>query len=100
MGLHVPHPADDKDRRVWVLLALPVRLLVLTVLDQELTPLQRALNGDQQLVEVDRLHDEGVRTELQAGDCGLRVGRATDDDGGRVWVLLAHLAEKLDPGYA
>src|SRR3989449_1219265 len=79
--------------------ALPADLLealvVLTTLDEELPTLQRALGGDQELVHVDRLHDEVVGAELQAHDMVLHVHPADDDDG-RVRVLLADLLEELD----
>src|SRR5437016_14167792 len=72
----------------------------MAALDEELAALQRALGGDQQLVRVDRLHEEGVRAELQALDSVRERCVAAHDDDGRVRIFLAHLTEKLDPGYA
>src|SRR2546422_789420 len=72
----------------------------MAALDEELAALQRALGGDQQLVRVDRLHEEGVRAELQALDSVRETCVAAHEDHGCLRVLLAHLAEKLDPGCA
>src|SRR2546425_7313529 len=71
-------------------------LVVLTTLDEELPTLQRALGGDQELVHVDRLHDEVVGAELQAGDRRLHVGGADQHDHGDVVVDRPHLLEELD----
>ena len=43
-------------------------------LNQQLTVFERALGGNEQLVHIDRLHEEGVRAELQTLDDGLHVG--------------------------
>jgi len=72
------------------------RRSVLAALDEELPALQRALGGDQQLVHSDRLHQEGVRAELQALDGDLHVRIAAGDDDGRVRVLLANLQKQPD----
>src|SRR3989441_6783361 len=80
--------------------ALPADLLealvVLTTLDEKLATLQRALGGDQELVNVDRLHDDVAGAELQAGDRRLHVGGAGQHDHGDVVVHRPHLLEELD----
>src|SRR3989441_8570052 len=80
--------------------ALPADLLealvVLTTLDEKLATLQRALGGDQELVHVDRLHDDVAGAELQAGDRRLHVGGAGQHDHGDVVVDRPHLLEVLD----
>src|SRR5438132_987049 len=81
-------------------LALPVGLLVLAVLDEELTTLQCALNGDKQLVNVRGLQEVGVRAALQALDLPRYAGSAGQHDHGHIAVEGADLAEKLDPVYA
>src|SRR5207253_871453 len=48
------------------------------------------------LVHVDRLHDEVVGAELQAGDRRLHVGGAGQHDHGDVVVDRPHLLEELD----
>ena len=63
---------------------------------QELPALEGALGGDEQLVDVDRLHDEVVGAELEAVDGGLHVGGAGEHDHGGVAVDLAHPLEQLD----
>src|SRR5262245_41696516 len=73
--------------------------LVLATLDQELSALERTLGGDQQLVDVDRLHDEVVGAQLEALDGGLDVGGAGENDDRGVAVDLTHLLEQLDPGH-
>ena len=75
------------------------RFLWYSTVDEELAALQRALGGDQELVHVDRLHDEVVGTELQAGDRRLHVGRAGQDDDGRVGIGLTHLLEQIDAAH-
>jgi hypothetical protein len=75
------------------------KLLVLTPLDQELAPLEGPVGGDQELVHVHRLHDEVVRPELEAGDRGLHVCGAGEDDDGRVRIGLSHLLEQLDAAH-
>jgi len=75
-------------------------LLVLAALDEELAPLQRALGGDQKLVDVDGLHDEVVGAELQARDRGLHIGSAGQHDHGSVSVDRAYLLEELHARHA
>src|SRR3989442_1832224 len=81
--------------------ALPADLLealvVLTTLDEELPTLQRALGGDQELVHVDRLHDDVVGAELQAGDRRLHVGGAGQHDHGDVVVGVVLDDQDLAP---
>src|SRR2546425_11659841 len=80
--------------------ALPADLLealvVLTTLDEKLATLQRALGGDQELVHVDRLHDDVAGAELQAGDRRLHVGGAGQHDHRDVVVHRPHLLEDHD----
>ena len=71
----------------------------MAVLQQELAALERAIGGDEQLVDVHRLHDEVVRAELEARDRGLHVGRAGEHDDGGVGVGLAHLLEQIDAAH-
>ena len=73
--------------------------LVLPALDEQLPALQRAIGGDEQLVDVDGLHDEVVGAELEALDGRLDVGGAGEDDHGGVLIDLAHLLEQLDAGH-
>src|SRR5207245_5572588 len=94
----LPLLLDDQDQDVALrLLALPVGLLVLAVLDEELTTLQCALNGDKQLVNVRGLQEVGVRAALQALDIPRSAGSAGQHDHGHIAVEGADLAEKLDP---
>src|SRR5438034_5596526 len=65
-------------------------------LDEELAALQRALNGDEQLVNVDRLHEGGVRAELQELDHDFRVEPAGGDDDCRIRVLEPDLHQQPD----
>ena len=71
----------------------------MAVLDQELAPLEGPVGGDEELVHVHRLHDEVVGAELQAGDRRLHVGRAGQDDDGRVGIGLTHLLEQIDAAH-
>ncbi len=60
--------------------------LVLAALDEELAVLERALRGEQDLVQVDRLQDEVAGALLEALDGGAHVGGAGEHDHGGVGV--------------
>ena len=63
----------------------------------ELPVLERALGGDEDLVHVDRLHDEVEGPELQALHRGLDIGDAGEDEERRVGIEGACLLEQFHP---
>src|SRR2546422_5137788 len=61
---------------------------------------KRSLGGDQELSNVYRFHDVGVRAQLQTLEGRLNVGRARQYDHGHLGVDGPNLAEELDSGHA
>ena len=74
--------------------------VMLAVLDQELAALERALGGEQDLVEVDRLQDEVARALLEALHRHRDVAGAGQHDDRRVGVPGPHVAEQLEAVHA
>src|SRR5947199_152900 len=101
MDLQVHLPAEDKDRRVWILLA-----------DQPEQPDTRAgylltatchrdiAFGDHQRRRYIEFGDDQRRARLSKHFEPFDAGSAALHDHGHVAVDRAHLSEKLDPGYS
>src|SRR5262249_4136238 len=71
--------------------------LVGAPLHQQLPALERALGGDEQLLDIDRFHDEVVGAELEAVDGRFHVGGAGEYNHRGGAVGGTNLLEQLDP---